>query len=691
MSNESKFMTPDDLAYYDGKIKDHFTHEMDEQTHDASDVNSGTFDTARLPVVPIDKGGTNASTAREAQFNLLEMGYYPKPLTDTDLVVMVQEDPTPKTGMVYKNSITKFWEYIKTKIQNGFGFNASGVLDIAHGGTGSANAADARNAIGAAAASHAHAADDITSGVLDVARIPVDSALSATSVNPVQNKAVQGALSSKQDKLVAGSNITIDPDTNTISAAGASGDLSAVSEVTAASPIAATRSGNSVSLSHAASGVAVGWHGPTADASPTWGESFVTGVRFTVDKGGHITSVSGRKVTLPSSTASSDAAGLMSADDKTKLDGIAAGAQANAVKSVNGKVGAVKLNASDVGAASEGHVHDASVITSGVLDVAHIPVDSAISSTSVNPVQNKVVQAALAGKQDSLVAGDNIVFDSRTHEIHVFTSKENASTPLDQRLRSLDTSVDKLTRYLTNQTQAALMNQRVHLGEDITEMFDNGDFSARIADGSFDGLALGQYIQKTITIAGQPHMAKAYLCDANLFYAQNKRYAMVNTPHIACVVAFNDLRHAWADSTTSTLSGYSGSSIRSYIQDTITTALQTAFGNQLLSHSVYLSNATSKENGESVSGAWFNNCYCELLSAAQCCGLNVGNYYDVGEAYHQLALFQHVSVNTVVENQWFWLRDIIGNNGVATIGEDGAIRYSGVESAARILVLILLR
>ena len=61
--------------------------------------------------------------------------------------------------------------------------------------------------------------------MLDVARIPVDSALSATSANPVQNRVVQAALAGKQDKLVAGDNITIDPNTNEISAAGAGGDL----------------------------------------------------------------------------------------------------------------------------------------------------------------------------------------------------------------------------------------------------------------------------------------------------------------------------------------------------------------------------------------------------------------------------------------------------------------------------------
>ena len=59
----------------------------------------------------------------------------------------------------------------------------------------------------------------------------------------------------------------------------------------------------------------------------------------------------------------------MSAADKKKLDGIAAGAQANAVTSVNGKTGAVKLGASDVGAASASHTHPTSQV-SGLASVA---------------------------------------------------------------------------------------------------------------------------------------------------------------------------------------------------------------------------------------------------------------------------------------------------------------------------------
>ena len=36
------------------------------------------------------------------------------------------------------------------------------------------------------------------------------------------------------------------------------------------------------------------------------------------------------------------------------------------------------------------------------------PVDSSLSSTSTNPVQNKVINSALGGKQSTLVSGTNI-------------------------------------------------------------------------------------------------------------------------------------------------------------------------------------------------------------------------------------------------------------------------------------------
>jgi hypothetical protein len=62
---------------------------------------------------------------------------------------------------------------------------------------------------------------------------------------------------------------------------------------------------------------------------------------------GTVTSSTGTSATVPAATTS--LAGLLTSADKTKLDGIAAGAQVNTVTSVAGKTGVVTLVASDVG------------------------------------------------------------------------------------------------------------------------------------------------------------------------------------------------------------------------------------------------------------------------------------------------------------------------------------------------------
>jgi len=89
----------------------------------------------------------------------------------------------------------------------------------------------------------------------------------------------------------------------------------------------------------------------------------VTGVTGTAP----IVSTGGTTPVISISAATTSAAGSMSSADKTKLDGIAAGAQVNTVVSVAGKTGAVTLAAQDIPAL------DASKITSGTIDAARLP------------------------------------------------------------------------------------------------------------------------------------------------------------------------------------------------------------------------------------------------------------------------------------------------------------------------------
>jgi len=83
--------------------------------------------------------------------------------------------------------------------------------------------------------------------------------------------------------------------------------------------------------------------------------------------------------------ATTSASGLMSAEDKTKLNGIASGAEVNVQADWN-----VTDNTSDA------FIKNKPTIPAGVT------VDSSLSSTSTNPVQNKVINTALGNKVDKV-------------------------------------------------------------------------------------------------------------------------------------------------------------------------------------------------------------------------------------------------------------------------------------------------
>lgn len=64
---------------------------------------------------------------------------------------------------------------------------------------------------------------------------------------------------------------------------------------------------------------------PTANASPGFGGAFTVS-QITSDGSGHVTGATDRTITIPNAAATTSAAGLMSAADKTALDSLAAGA-----------------------------------------------------------------------------------------------------------------------------------------------------------------------------------------------------------------------------------------------------------------------------------------------------------------------------------------------------------------------------
>ena len=109
------------------------------------------------------------------------------------------------------------------------------------------------------------------------------------------------------------------------------------------------------------------------------------------------------------------------------------------------------------------------------------------------------------------------------------------------------------------------------------------------------------------------------------------------------------------------------------------TLAASAFGDLILTHREYLTNAVS--NGYPSAGAWFDSTlelpneimmYGSLVFTPAGDGTVVVNRYTIGKT--QLALFTVVP-NMISNRATFWLRDIVSSAGFARVGSGGDAHY----------------
>lgn len=149
--------------------------DANDHTHDAGDINAGTLDAQRLPVIPVAKGGTGATTEQQARDNILT-GVPRIDVSEADfdadnrvnVYAMAYDEPTLPSGRMFKFDIKRFWLWIDKKIRSVFGFDDLNILPISNGGTGATSPAGARDYLGAAAADHTHTAEDIGAAAASV-------------------------------------------------------------------------------------------------------------------------------------------------------------------------------------------------------------------------------------------------------------------------------------------------------------------------------------------------------------------------------------------------------------------------------------------------------------------------------------------------------------------------------------------
>ena len=211
--------------------------------------------------------------------------------------------------------------------------------------------------------------------------------------------------------------------------------------------------------------------------------------------------------------------------------------------------------------------------------------------------------------------------------------------------------------------QRRMIYRGKNLGAVVTE-----EQKANIKNGTFKGFFLGDYW----TIGSYTWR----IVDFDYWY--NCGDTAFTTPHLV-IMPDKPLYNAQMNETNITTGGYTGSLMYTENLDQAKTLAASAFGDLILTHREYLTNAVT--DGHASAGAWFDSTldlpneimmYGCHVYAAMNNGTVIPTNYTIGKT--QLALFTVVP-KLISNRATFWLRDVVSSAGFAYVGSHGGSNY----------------
>lgn len=207
--------------------------------------------------------------------------------------------------------------------------------------------------------------------------------------------------------------------------------------------------------------------------------------------------------------------------------------------------------------------------------------------------------------------------------------------------------------------QRRMIYRGKNLGAVVTE-----EQKANIKNGTFKGFFLGDYW----TIGSYTWR----IVDFDYWY--NCGDTAFTTPHLV-IMPDKPLYNAQMNETNITTGGYTGSLMYTENLDQAKTLAASAFGDLILTHREYLTNAVT--DGHASAGAWFDSTldlpneimmYGCHVYAAMNNGTVIPTNYTIGKT--QLALFTVVP-KLISNRATFWLRDVVSSADFAGVSGDG--------------------
>ena len=211
--------------------------------------------------------------------------------------------------------------------------------------------------------------------------------------------------------------------------------------------------------------------------------------------------------------------------------------------------------------------------------------------------------------------------------------------------------------------QRRMIYRGKNLGAVVTE-----EQKANIKNGTFKGFFLGDYW----TIGSYTWR----IVDFDYWY--NCGDTAFTTPHLV-IMPDKPLYNAQMNETNITTGGYTGSLMYTENLDQAKTLAASAFGDLILTHREYLTNAVT--DGHASAGAWFDSTldlpneimmYGCHVYAAMNNGTVIPTNYTIGKT--QLALFTVVP-KLISNRAAFWLRDVVSSANFAFVSYDGHTDY----------------
>lgn len=217
--------------------------------------------------------------------------------------------------------------------------------------------------------------------------------------------------------------------------------------------------------------------------------------------------------------------------------------------------------------------------------------------------------------------------------------------------------------------QRRMIYRGKNLGAVVTE-----EQKANIKNGTFKGFFLGDYW----TIGSYTWR----IVDFDYWY--NCGDTAFTTPHLV-IMPDKPLYNAQMNETNITTGGYTGSLMYTENLDQAKTLAASAFGDLILTHREYLTNAVT--DGHASAGAWFDSTldlpneimmYGCHVYAAMNNGTVIPTNYTIGKT--QLALFTVVP-KLISNRATFWLRDVVSSAYFACVHGNGFTYYYGASNS----------